>query len=56
MGQPTAEVAGEAGTAEAPPARSRRKIAWWAWAIMATPHGGAALRAEVGLGPGQLAA
>jgi hypothetical protein len=31
MGQPTAEVAGEAGTAEVPPARSWRKLAWWAW-------------------------
>ena len=31
MGQPTAEVAGEAGTAEAPPTRSWRKLAWWAW-------------------------
>jgi len=31
MGQPTAEVAGQAGTAEAPPARPWRKLAWWAW-------------------------
>jgi len=31
MGQPAAQVAGEAGTAEAPPARSWRKLAWWAW-------------------------
>ena len=31
MGQPTAEVAGEAGTAEVPPTRSWRKLAWWAW-------------------------
>ena len=31
MGQPTAEVAGEAGTAQAPPARSWRNLAWWAW-------------------------
>src|SRR5579862_1307048 len=31
MEQPTAEVAGEAGTAEVPPARSWRKLAWWAW-------------------------
>jgi hypothetical protein len=31
MGQPAAEVAGEAGTAEAPPMRSWRKLAWWAW-------------------------
>jgi hypothetical protein len=30
MGQPAAEVAGEAGTPE-PPARSWRKLAWWAW-------------------------
>jgi hypothetical protein len=32
MGQPAAEVAGEAGTAEVPPARSWRRPAWWAWA------------------------
>jgi len=31
MGQQAAEVAGEAGTAEAPPTRSWRKLAWWAW-------------------------
>ena len=31
MGQRAAEVAGEAGTAEVPPARSWRKLAWWAW-------------------------
>src|SRR5579859_5259338 len=34
MGQPTAEVAGEAGAAEAPPARSWRKLAWWAWVAL----------------------
>jgi len=31
MGQSAAQVAGEAGTGEAPPARSWRKLAWWAW-------------------------
>ena len=31
MGQSAAEVAGEAGTAAVPPARSWRKLAWWAW-------------------------
>jgi hypothetical protein len=31
MGQPTAEVAGEARTAQVPPTRSWRKLAWWAW-------------------------
>jgi hypothetical protein len=31
MEQPTAEVAGEPGTAEASPARTKRKLAWWAW-------------------------
>ena len=31
MGQPAAGVAGEAGTAEAPPTRPWRKLAWWAW-------------------------
>ena len=31
MGQPAAEVAGKAGAAEAPPARSWRELAWWAW-------------------------
>jgi hypothetical protein len=34
MGQPTAEVAGEAGTAEAPPARSWRDLARWAWVAL----------------------
>jgi hypothetical protein len=31
MGQPTAEVAGEPGTAEAPRTRPWRKLTWWAW-------------------------
>jgi hypothetical protein len=31
MEQPTAEVAGEAGTAGPSSARSWRKLAWWAW-------------------------
>lgn len=31
MEQPTAKVAGETDTAEASPARPKRKLAWWAW-------------------------